>query len=95
MVKIGACRLLEVYFKGDKTNLLLFQIMGNDLSTSFRILETAEDMAALEDLQTLVWPDSERDIVPAHMLVTVVHNGGLLVGAFSDQGEESLLIGLL
>lgn len=69
--------------------------MVNDLKTSFRILETADDMVAIEDLQILVWPDSERDIVPAHMLVTAVHNGGLVVGAFSEQGDDSLLIGFV
>ena len=49
-----------------------------------RILESPEDMAAVEELQRVVWPGSETDVVPAHMLITAVHNGGLLVGAFLD-----------
>ena len=41
-------------------------------------------MTAVEALQRTVWPGSETDVVPAHMLITAVHNGGLLVGAFAD-----------
>jgi predicted GNAT superfamily acetyltransferase len=48
-----------------------------------RVLETPEDMTAVEALQRTVWPGSETDVVPAHMLITAVHNGGLLVGAFA------------
>ncbi|HXF85432.1 MAG TPA: GNAT family N-acetyltransferase [Anaerolineales bacterium] len=47
-----------------------------------RLLETPEDMTAVEALQRLVWPGSETDIVPAHVLITAVHNGGLVIGAF-------------
>ena len=42
-------------------------------------------MTAVEALQRLVWPGSETDVVPAHMLITAVHNGGLLVGAFAEE----------
>jgi predicted GNAT superfamily acetyltransferase len=41
-------------------------------------------MTAVEALQRAVWPGSETDVVPAHMLITAVHNGGLLIGAFLD-----------
>ena len=47
-----------------------------------RLLETPEDMAAAEALQRLIWLDSETDVIPTHMLMAVVHNGGLGVGAF-------------
>ena len=49
---------------------------------TIQILNTAEEMAAVEALQRLVWPGSETDIVPAHMLLATVHNGGLALGAF-------------
>jgi predicted GNAT superfamily acetyltransferase len=39
-------------------------------------------MALVEALQRLVWPGSETEIVPAHLLITAVHNGGLVVGTF-------------
>ncbi len=51
-----------------------------------RLLEAPEDMTAVEALQRAVWPGSETDVVPAHMLITAVHNGGLIAGAFvNDQ----------
>ena len=51
-----------------------------------RLLESPEDMPAVEALQRTVWPGSETDVVPAHMLITAVHNGGLIAGAFvNDQ----------
>ncbi|MFH2103698.1 MAG: GNAT family N-acetyltransferase [Chloroflexota bacterium] len=55
-----------------------------------RILESPQEMEMVEALQRLVWPESETDIVPAHMLLATAHNGGLVLGAF--HGEE--LIGL-
>jgi predicted GNAT superfamily acetyltransferase len=48
-----------------------------------RLLETPEEMAAVEALQRLVWTGSETDVIPVHMLMAVVHNGGLALGAFA------------
>ncbi|HSL44914.1 MAG TPA: GNAT family N-acetyltransferase [Anaerolineales bacterium] len=43
-------------------------------------------MTSVEELQRAVWPGSETDVVPAHLMITAVHNGGLVVGAFiNDQ----------
>lgn len=53
------------------------------MTALIRLLETPEDMAAVEELQREVWPGSETDVVPAHMLITAIHNGGLVLGAFS------------
>lgn len=52
---------------------------------TIRLLETPEEMAAVEALQRIVWPGSETDVVPAHLLITAVHNGGLVLGAFHEQ----------
>lgn len=52
---------------------------------TIHVLETNEDMAAVEELQREVWPGSETDVVPAHLLITVVHNGGLVLGAFAGE----------
>ncbi|MCX6035392.1 MAG: hypothetical protein NTV38_10515 [Chloroflexi bacterium] len=46
------------------------------------LLETPEEMTAIEALQRLVWPGSETDVIPAHMLLATIHNGGLALGAF-------------
>lgn len=49
-----------------------------------KILEAPEDMPAVEALQRAVWPGSETDVVPAHVFIAAIHNGGLLLGAFVD-----------
>ncbi len=56
-----------------------------------RLLDTPEDMTTVEDLQRLVWPGSETDVVPAHLLITLIHNGGLVLGAF----HENQMIGFV
>jgi len=58
-----------------------------------RLLESPEDMTGVESLQRAVWPGSETDVVPAHMLITAVHNGGLLVGAFVDHQLVGFVFG--
>lgn len=55
-----------------------------------KILESPEEMVAVERLQSLVWPGSEKDIVPAHMLMAAAHNGGLVIGAYSALDEPGL-----
>jgi predicted GNAT superfamily acetyltransferase len=63
-----------------------------------RILDTAEELLAVEDLQRIVWPGSDAELVPVHLLVTAVHNGGLLVGAYhpgSEPGETEKMIGFV
>lgn len=60
---------------------------------TIRLLETPEEMAAVEALQREVWPGSETDIVPLHMLVTVVHNGGLVLGAFAEEKLVGFVFG--
>jgi predicted GNAT superfamily acetyltransferase len=46
------------------------------------VVEMPEEMAAVEDLQRLVWPGPDVEIVPKDMLLAVVHNGGLVIGAY-------------
>lgn len=58
-----------------------------------KILEAPEDMTAVESLQRAVWPGSETDVVPAHMLITAVHNGGLLAGAFVEDRLVGFVFG--
>lgn len=49
---------------------------------TIRLVDTPEGMAQVEQLQTAVWPGAELEIVPAHVLLTAAHNGGLVAGAF-------------
>jgi predicted GNAT superfamily acetyltransferase len=50
-------------------------------------------MRLVEQLQREVWPGSETDVVPLHMLITVVHNGGLVLGAFVDEKLIGFILG--
>ncbi len=54
-----------------------------------RILETPPDMEAVEELQRRTWPGSETEIVPAHMLLAAVHNGGLVIGAYATHDRST------
>jgi predicted GNAT superfamily acetyltransferase len=63
--------------------------MGNQkIHWAIKILETVEEITAVEGLQRIVWPGSETEIVPVHLLVTAAHNGGLVIGAFLKSGSE-------
>lgn len=55
--------------------------MNPGIRKSLKILELPQEMRAVEALQRLVWPGSETDVVPLHMLVTAAHNGGLVIGS--------------
>jgi predicted GNAT superfamily acetyltransferase len=57
-------------------------------SWSLHILENVDDMAKVEDIQRQVWPESETEVVPAHLLLTAVHNGGVAIGAYFSPSEE-------
>lgn len=54
-------------------------------SWNIHLLDKIEELTAVETLQREVWPGSETDIVPAHLMVTAVHNGGLVLGAFDGE----------
>jgi predicted GNAT superfamily acetyltransferase len=61
---------------------------------TIRILETPAEMATVETLQRLVWPGSETDVIPAHMLLAAVHNGGLVLGAFVEDDLVGVAFGI-
>jgi predicted GNAT superfamily acetyltransferase len=58
-----------------------------------RLIETPEEMRLVEDLQRDVWPNSETDVVPLHMLITAIHNGGLVLGAFVEEKMIGFVFG--
>ncbi len=63
------------------------------MTIEIRPLDTVADMRAVEDLQRAVWGNNDADIVPLHMLTTVAHNGGVLLGAWD--AEEEKLVGFV
>jgi predicted GNAT superfamily acetyltransferase len=60
-----------------------------------RMLESQQDMKQVEDLQRKVWPGSELEIVPAHIMLTIAHNGGVAVGAFEGDRLVGFVLGFL
>lgn len=58
-----------------------------------RLIETPEEMSLVEQLQRDVWPGPEIDVVPLHMLITAVHNGGLVLGAFIEDKMVGFVFG--
>ncbi len=62
---------------------------------TIKILETAAEMEAVEELQRQVWPGSETDVIPVHLLVTLAHNGGLVLGAYEGETIVGLLVGFV
>jgi predicted GNAT superfamily acetyltransferase len=60
-----------------------------------KIIENIQEMHQVEDLERQVWRESETDIVPAHLMNSAVHNGGLLLGAFVDQDLVGFVFGFL
>lgn len=60
---------------------------------TIRLIETPEEMRLVEEIQRDVWPGSETDVVPLHLLVTAIHNGGLVLGAFEDEKIVGFVFG--
>jgi predicted GNAT superfamily acetyltransferase len=62
---------------------------------TIKILDTMQELEQVEDLQRIVWPGSETDVTPAHLLITAAHNGGLVLGAYEDTRLVGLLFGFV
>src|SRR5258705_12498406 len=58
-----------------------------------RLLETPDEMQQVEQLQRLVWPGSDIDVTPSHLLLTIAHNGGPVLGAYIRGKFVGLLFG--
>ncbi len=63
-------------------------VKSSQIEWTLRILEKPAEMQQVENLQRLIWPGSETDVTPLHVLVTVARNGGLVIGAFLEDGVE-------
>lgn len=57
---------------------------------ALQILETPKEMEEVEYLQRLIWSGSETEVVPAHILLAMVHNGGIAIGAYlKTSGDDA------
>ena len=55
-------------------------------SISIRALKDAAEFYQCEELQRRVWGMEDLSVVPLHLLLTAQKNGGLVLGAFDEQG---------
>ena len=65
---------------------------------TIQMLESPDDLSAVEDLQRMIWPGDDTEVVPVHMLVAAVRGGGLVMGAYTSLdgvGPESQLVGFV
>ena len=60
-----------------------------------RTIDTPEELAEVEALQRIVWPGADLEIVPAHVLLTAAHNGGLAAGAWAGERLAGFVFGFL
>jgi len=67
------------------------------VAVTLRILDNPRDMQAVEELQHVVWSGGETSVIPAHLLIAAVHNGGVLIGAYpiQESSEDATLIGFV
>ncbi len=51
-----------------------------------REIETIEECRHFQTVEQRVWGTDCENIVPQHVLITLAHNGGLVMGAWADDG---------
>ena len=72
---------------------------GAEMSDAIEIrpLKTLEECQHFQEVQRRVWNSDDLDVVPTHVLITQMKNGGLLLGAFAPDGPAELdgMVGIL
>jgi predicted GNAT superfamily acetyltransferase len=58
-----------------------------------RLIEEPNELEAVADLQRLCWPGDETEIIPVHLLRSVVHNGGFVIGAYREANLVGFVFG--
>lgn len=56
------------------------------MTITIRPVETIQDTEHFQRLTQMIWESPPEDLVPTHVAITVVHNGGAILGAYSDAG---------
>ncbi len=60
---------------------------------TIKLIENIDEMHRVEDLQRQVWQEGKSEIVPAHLINSAVHNGGLLLGAYVEEELAGFVFG--
>ena len=48
-----------------------------------KLISSNKDLQAVEELQALIWQGAT--IVPAHLMIAIAHNGGIIIGAYDKE----------
>ncbi|MCS6827558.1 MAG: hypothetical protein NZ553_13165 [Caldilinea sp.] len=61
-----------------------------------RTVTSIEEIEYFQRLEQLIWQSPPEEIMPVHMVITAIHNGGGLIGAFAEDGpaETGGMVGL-
>jgi len=59
------------------------------MAITIRELDSLQDAAAFQQVERLVWGSDDESLVPTHVLITLAHNGGLVLGAFDEEGPAT------
>jgi predicted GNAT superfamily acetyltransferase len=62
---------------------------------TIRPLSSLAEFHAAEEVQRAVWPGSDVEITPRHVLLTAAHNGGVVIGAFDEARLVGFVFGFL
>ena len=60
------------------------------MSITIRPINTVQGCEHFQELERRVWSSEDLDIMPIHVLITVAKNGGLLLGAYAEEGPREL-----
>lgn len=64
----------------------------DEMKHRIHILTQPSEFLAVEELQRKVWPGSDIEIIPSHLLISSCKHGGLCIGAYS---KENQLVGFV
>ena len=60
------------------------------MTITIRPIITIEQCQHFQELERRVWSSEDMDIMPIHVLVTVAKSGGIVLGAYTDDGPPEL-----
>jgi predicted GNAT superfamily acetyltransferase len=66
------------------------------MSIRIQLIESLDDLEHFRVLEHLIWGESLEATIPVHVLVTTIHNGGAILGAYAENGPAATggMIGL-
>lgn len=67
----------------------------SNAAISIRPISSVADCIFFQTLERTVWESSDEDVMPVHVLITAIKNGGVMLGAFAEDGppETGKMVG--